>query len=71
MRWLNAGGVVVLLAVVTGCIEEYGREGRIAKAIHKDALERIQKKCSAADLKKYCAPGKEKSPECLKECGGK
>lgn len=55
----------------TGCPSEFGKDGRIDKAVHEDAREQliIIRKCGEQHRKRVCAPGKERSKECL-ECGG-
>jgi hypothetical protein len=69
MRWLQAGLGVLALIVAAGCPSEFGKEGRIAKAIHEDTADMVIKRCSEEWRDKVCAPGKEASPKCL-ECGG-
>ena len=69
MRWFQAGMGVLALMVVTGCPSEFGKEGRIAKAVHKDTVDMVIKRCSNEWRNKVCAPGKENSQEC-RECGG-
>jgi hypothetical protein len=54
----------------TGCPSEFGRNGRIAKAVHKDSQERlIIKRCSDDLRKEVCGHGQENSDAC-RECGG-
>ncbi len=69
MRWRTAGLCALSLAVMTGCPEEFGKEGRINRAVHKDTMELLQKSCSEEDAQQYCANGQEQSEECLKRCG--
>lgn len=69
MRWRTAG-LCALCLVTTGCPEEFGKEGRIQRAAHKDALELIQKQCTHAEYRDYCGGGREKTAKCIEECGG-
>jgi hypothetical protein len=58
------------LVAMTGCPSEFGREGRIAKAIHQDSMELVRKHCSEDQLKEYCGSGQENSERCRQKCGG-
>lgn len=71
MRWLTAGVSVFACLMLTGCPSEFGKDGRIAKAVGRDAHEQIiiVRKCEDHERKKVCAPGRENSQECL-ACGG-
>jgi hypothetical protein len=71
MRWQHKAGAILASLGLFGCPSEFGKDGRIAKAVHKDAQEQIIiiKDCSPRVHKQVCAPGKENSKECL-ECGG-
>ncbi|XXF78127.1 hypothetical protein P2318_34550 [Myxococcaceae bacterium GXIMD 01537] len=57
------------LLAMTGCPEEFGKEGRIHRAVHKDTLERLESRCSALEYERYCGDDRDRSPECLKRCG--
>ena len=71
MRWLPVASIMLSGLVVTGCPSEFGKDGRIAKAVHKDAEEQIiiVKHCKSAERERVCAHGQENSRACL-ECGG-
>ncbi len=64
MRWLQ--GVVGALSIMAlaGCPSEFGRQGRIAKAVHKDSMERVTERCSDEEIEEVCADGKEHTKEC-------
>lgn len=68
MRWRTICVCAVSLVAMTGCPEEFGKYGRINKAIHKDLMERLQKKCTRAQIDEFCAD-EEQLEECLKWCG--
>lgn len=70
MRWRIAGGCALSLVVMTGCPEDFGKEGTIDRAIHRDALELIQKHCSTREYERFCAGGRDKTAECIQACGG-
>jgi hypothetical protein len=55
--------------VMTGCPSEFGKDGRINKAVRQDTLELVRKHCSQDTFNRYCSGGREHTPECLKECG--
>jgi hypothetical protein len=63
--------IVFSVLAITGCPSEFGKDGRIAKAVHKDAQEQIIiiRRCVDQERKRVCARGQENSKECL-ECGG-
>lgn len=71
MRWVQSLVTVLFFSVLTGCPSEFGKDGRVAKAIHKDEQDRSLTitQCSDNVRRKACAHGKEHSDECLK-CGG-
>jgi hypothetical protein len=70
MRWLLAGVGALSFVVMTGCPSEFGKEGRIAKAVHQDVQENlIITRCSEDWKKKVCDGPQRNERECLK-CGG-
>jgi hypothetical protein len=48
---------------------EFGKDGRIAKAIHQDTVDMAIKGCSERRRAEVCSSGKEFSKEC-QDCGG-
>ena len=52
---------------LTGCPSEFGKEGRIAKAVHKDTVDMVIKRCSNERIEELCGNGKQDTPEC-QEC---
>lgn len=54
---------------MTGCPEEFGIEGRVNKAVHKDVMESIPSRCTKQQYEKLCAGGRERSKECRETCG--
>ena len=70
MRWLWVGVAVLSVLATTGCPSEFGKDGRIAKAVHKDTQERLLiERCSDQRRRESCSPGKEDSEDC-RRCGG-
>jgi hypothetical protein len=70
MRWLQAGVIVLSALVMTGCPSEFGKEGRIAKAVRKDMQETlIIRRCSPERRQEVCQNGQENSDAC-RQCGG-
>jgi len=63
MRWLLAAVVVSCMAM-TGCPAEFGKDGRVNKAIHKDTQELVIRRCSNERIAEVCGPGREDSEEC-------
>jgi hypothetical protein len=71
MRWNLAGACALALGMTTGCPEDFGKGGRMDRAAHRDTEELLEeKRCSKAELARYCGPGRENSVECIRECGG-
>jgi hypothetical protein len=69
MRWPQAGVLVLSTLVMTGCPSEFGKDGRVAKAIHKDTVDMVIKVCSEQRHNEVCGNGKERTQACL-DCGG-
>jgi len=71
MRWPWVGTVVLSVTATTGCPSEFGKEGRVEKAVQKDAQQQLLmlRQCTDSVRERVCASGKENSRECL-ECGG-
>jgi hypothetical protein len=60
---------VLSLVALTGCPEEFGIEGRVNQAVHKDVKESLPKRCSEQKYREVCAGGQEQSRECRELCG--
>jgi hypothetical protein len=69
MRWFRSGVGALALMVVPGCPTEFGKEGRVAKAVHQDSLEIVRKVCSEQERERVCAGSKRNSEDC-RACGG-
>jgi hypothetical protein len=69
MRTQTAVLCALSLVALTGCPEEFGIEGRVNKAVHKDVMESIPKRCSDEQYRKLCGAGREQSKECRETCG--
>jgi hypothetical protein len=41
MRWFQAAVAILSVLVMTGCPSEFGKDGRVSKAVHKDAREQL------------------------------
>jgi hypothetical protein len=69
MCGLQAVAVLSILAT-TGCPSEFGKDGRVAKAVHKDSQDQLGiKKCSEQRKKEVCEGPRRNSKEC-RQCGG-
>ena len=68
MWWLQAG-VGVFALMMAGCPSEFGKEGRISKAVHQDTLGIVGKRCSEKERWEVCK-GPNKDAERCRECGG-
>jgi hypothetical protein len=61
---------VLSLVAMTGCPDDFGKEGTIDRAAHQDTLDRLESNCPERIYQLYCSEGREQSAECLKRCGG-
>ncbi|RKH94675.1 hypothetical protein [Corallococcus sp. AB038B] len=60
-----------VLGGLAACPEVHRPGGKLDRAAHKDAMERIHdKRCDANDLKLLCPRDTEPSEECIELCGG-
>jgi hypothetical protein len=70
MRWRHVVGTgLFTLVMSTGCPSEFGRDGRVNKAVGKDVKEFIPEDCPVPIFQKYCSDGRDNTPECIRECG--
>ena len=69
MRWSLVATGLFALTMMTGCPSEFGRDGRVNKAIRRDAKELIPEDCPKDVFRKFCSDGRENTPECIEECG--
>jgi hypothetical protein len=71
MRRPTAGLWMLSLIVLTSCMEDFAKNGRIDKAVHKDVMEMLRKNCSERQIKQFCPVEDELSQECFDKCGGR
>lgn len=71
MRGPTAALCVLSLLVLSGCVEDFAKNGRIDKAVHKDVMEMLRKNCTEKQLQQFCPLTDELSQECLNRCGGR
>jgi hypothetical protein len=65
MRWLQTAVLVLSVLAMTGCPSEFGKEGRIAKAVHKDSEGQLGLiRCTKERIEEVCGNGRQHSPEC-------
>lgn len=43
MRWLQVNAVVLVAVALAGCPSEFGKDGRIGKAVEKDVNEQFKR----------------------------
>ncbi len=68
MRWFLLGAVVLSVLVLSGCPSEFGKDGRVGKAVHQDAQNQLGiRRCSDAYKKEVCE-GPSKDPEKCRKC---
>jgi hypothetical protein len=73
MRWLQMAVAVLSFIALTGCPSEFGKDGRVNKAIHNDTRQNMLdlKGCSDAWRAEVCGDGPNQNPVKCKECGGR
>jgi hypothetical protein len=55
MRWFQVNAVVLAAVALAGCPSEFGKEGRIGKAVEKDVREQLNLvECTEEYMKKVC-----------------
>jgi hypothetical protein len=70
MRWRTVAVGALALAGLTGCPDDFGKDGTMDRAAHQDVLELVRKhECSEKVYKEFCSRGREQSQECRKKCG--
>jgi hypothetical protein len=70
MRRFEVGMGVLVLMVLSGCPSEFGKDGRVAKAVHQDSMEHLViTRCSEARKKEVCE-GPNRDPRECEKCGG-
>jgi hypothetical protein len=69
MHWRHVR-MGVLALMMTGCPSEFGKDGRVNKAVRKDSLELVKEYCSTEVYKRYCEGGRERTQQCRDKCGG-
>lgn len=71
MRWLQAAVGILAVMAMTGCPSEFGKDGRIGKAVHKDAQDQLViTGCSDERRNEVCA-GPNRDPYECRKCGGR
>ncbi len=67
-----SGVVVLSVMAMTGCPSEFGKDGRVAKAVHKDSEENLLelKQCSDAWKQEVCGDGPHRNRAECEKCGG-
>jgi hypothetical protein len=68
MRWFQAGVVVLSTLALAGCPSEFGKDGRVGKAVHKDTQEHLLyiTGCSEARKREVCEGPLKDPAECAK-----
>lgn len=70
MRWRTVAVGALALVGLTGCPEDFGKDGTMDRAAHQDVLELLRKhECTKEEYELFCSRGREASAECRKECG--
>lgn len=69
MTWRHVGTGVFVLVMITGCPSEFGKGGRVNKAVGQDVKELIHEDCPEPVFLRFCSDGRESTPECIEACG--
>jgi hypothetical protein len=72
MRWLQVAVAVLSFMAMTGCPSEFGKDGRVNKAVHNDTRANMLEltSCSPARKLEVCSNGPNKDRDACKKCGG-
>lgn len=72
MRWLQVSAVVLAAVALAGCPSEFGKDGRIDKAVGKDVQEQLDgiPLCSEEYVEEVCHGPNQDEAAC-KRCGGR
>jgi hypothetical protein len=72
MRSLQVNAVVLAAVALAGCPSEFGKDGRIDKAVEKDVQEQLDNLplCSEEYVEEACYGPNQDEAEC-KRCGGR
>ncbi len=72
MRWFQVNAVVLAAVALAGCPSEFGKDGRIDKAVEKDVREKLEglPVCSEEYTEEVCYGLNQDEAEC-KRCGGR
>ncbi len=62
------GSLVTVVVMLLGCPSEFGKDGRVNKAVHKDSLELVREECDPVVFDEWCDGGRENTPECIEAC---
>jgi hypothetical protein len=55
MRWLQVNAVVLVAVALAGCPSEFGKDGRIGKAVEKDVNEKFKRdECTEEYMEEVC-----------------
>jgi hypothetical protein len=72
MRWLQVALAVLSSMAMTGCPSEFGKDGRVNKAVRNDTRENLLELtgCSEAWRAEVCGDGPNRNRNACKKCGG-
>jgi hypothetical protein len=68
MRWRTCCALALFMVTLTGCPEDFGKEGTMDRAAHQDVLDSIPDRCTPDERERLCAPGKPEAA-CRERCG--
>ncbi|XXF77999.1 hypothetical protein P2318_33875 [Myxococcaceae bacterium GXIMD 01537] len=66
MQRLQLGVVAFSAMMVSGCPSEFGKEGRIGKAVSKDTADLVISRCSDEEREEACGNGRQHTAACKK-----
>ena len=70
MQRLRVGIIVLAVTATAGCPSEFGKNGRIAKAVHQDAQDQlVLTRCSEKRKREVCEGPQRDAKKC-RDCGG-
>lgn len=69
MPWRTVAALALGLVGLTGCPEDFGKDGTNDRAVRKDMQELLLKHdCSEKEFRMFCSEGREQTEECRRQC---
>ncbi len=68
MRWFQVNAVVLAAVALAGCPSEFGKDGRIDKAVEKDVNEQLKRVVCTEEYMEEVCDGPNQDDALCKQC---